>query len=97
MSEQPRQTNDAGILGMTEGGSAPLSFAQQRLWLLDQLQPDSSVYNMTQIIRLKGSLNFKSIEAALNEVRRRHEILRQTFIPSMRTLSRWFRRFIRCN
>ncbi len=57
----------------------PLSFAQQRLWFIDQLDPGNSVYNFPVAIRLKGSLNLAALEQSLNEIVRRHEALRTTF------------------
>jgi len=57
----------------------PLSFAQQRLWFIDQLNPGNSVYNFPVAVRLKGSLNLRALEQSLNEVVRRHEALRTTF------------------
>jgi amino acid adenylation domain-containing protein len=58
----------------------PLSFAQNRLWFLDQLQPGNSAYNIFDAIRLKGSLNLTALEQSINEIIRRHEILRTKFI-----------------
>jgi amino acid adenylation domain-containing protein len=55
---------------------APLSFAQQRLWFLDQLIPTSSLYNVTGAVRLEGRLNLEALERAINEIVRRHEVLR---------------------
>lgn len=58
----------------------PLSFAQQRLWFLNQLAPNSPGYNMpTGAFRLSGTLNIPVLEQSLNEIVRRHEILRTTF------------------
>ena len=57
----------------------PLSFAQERLWFLDQFEPHSSFYNITLTMRLRGSLNLNALELAFNEVARRHESLRTTF------------------
>jgi amino acid adenylation domain-containing protein len=54
----------------------PLSFAQQRLWLLDQLIPNTPLYNIPGALRLKGSLNLDALERSINEIVRRHEILR---------------------
>jgi len=59
--------------------SSPLSPAQQRLWFLDQLEPGSSFYNLPGAVRLRGALDLKAFERSLNEVVRRHEILRATF------------------
>jgi amino acid adenylation domain-containing protein len=56
-----------------------LSFAQQRLWFLDQWEPDSSTYNLSTAVRLTGPLNFAALERSLNEILRRHEALRTTF------------------
>jgi len=58
---------------------APLSFAQQRLWFLHQLEPDSIAYNMPTALRLTGRLNTDALEWSINEIIRRHEILRTTF------------------
>ena len=57
----------------------PLSFAQQRLWFLDQLEPGIPAYNMPFARRLRGTLRVNVLERALNEIVRRHEILRTTF------------------
>src|SRR5688572_26820109 len=63
----------------TERDSAPLSFAQERLWFLDQLEPGSAAYNMPGAVWLEGDLNVVALERSLNEIVRRHEILRTTF------------------
>ena len=57
----------------------PLSFAQQRLWFLDQLVPDSALYNMPAPLRLEGALDLAALERALTELVRRHEVLRTSF------------------
>lgn len=59
--------------------SLPLSFAQQRLWFLDQLNPGSVMYNVPAALRLKGRLDVNALERTLSEIVRRHEILRTTF------------------
>ncbi|MEE8584609.1 MAG: amino acid adenylation domain-containing protein, partial [Acidobacteriota bacterium] len=58
----------------------PLSFAQQRLWFIQQLQPENAAYNIPSAVRLKGSLDEALFEAALNQAVQRHETLRTTFI-----------------
>ncbi|HZT57852.1 MAG TPA: condensation domain-containing protein, partial [Pyrinomonadaceae bacterium] len=57
----------------------PLSLAQQRLWFLSQLQPDSSFYNMAGAMRLAGDLDAAALEKTLDEIARRHEVLRTSF------------------
>lgn len=56
-----------------------LSYAQQRLWVVDQLEPGVSSYNISGAYRLKGSLNVAALEGTLYEITLRHEILRTTF------------------
>ncbi|HEX2271943.1 MAG TPA: condensation domain-containing protein, partial [Pyrinomonadaceae bacterium] len=57
----------------------PLSFAQQRLWFLDQLEPGSPFYNQSGAVRLSGSLNLDALRESVNEIVARHEALRTTF------------------
>ncbi len=59
--------------------SIPLSFAQARLWFLDQLQPESSLYNIPLALRLSGQLNITALQSSINEIIRRHEALRTNF------------------
>lgn len=56
-----------------------LSFAQQRMWFLDQLEPHGSVYNIPVGLRLSGPLDVDSLERSLSEIMRRHEVLREAF------------------
>src|SRR5262249_27996727 len=62
---------------------AALSFAQQRLWFLDQWRPGGAVYNLPAARRLSGVLDVPALERSLGEVGRRHEVLRTSF-PSER-------------
>jgi hypothetical protein len=56
--------------------AAPLSLAQERLWLLAHLQPESSVYNLCRAMRLRGLIDRQALAASLNEIVRRHVVLR---------------------
>ncbi|PYX07514.1 MAG: non-ribosomal peptide synthetase, partial [Acidobacteria bacterium] len=57
----------------------PLTFAQQRLWFLEQLEPHATAYLIPWSIRMNGTLNVSALRDSLNEIVRRHEILRTTF------------------
>ena len=57
----------------------PASFAQQRLWFIDQLVPGNAFYNVPTALRLTGSLNLSALEQTFNEIVRRHEALRTRF------------------
>ena len=58
---------------------APLSFAQERLWFLDRLEPGSTLYNVPAALELRGALDAEALERSLAEVVRRHEALRTRF------------------
>ena len=58
----------------------PTSFAQQRLWFLDQLAPGNPFYNVSTALHLTGSLNFTALKQTFNEIVRRHETLRTRFV-----------------
>jgi hypothetical protein len=59
---------------------SPLSFAQQRLWFIDQLEPNTPFYNIPLVLHLSGYLNVEVLERTLTEIARRHEVLRTTFV-----------------
>jgi amino acid adenylation domain-containing protein len=61
-------------------GNIPLSYAQQRLWYLNQLEPNNTAYNICNAVRIIGSLDISALEKSLNETIHRHEILRTNFI-----------------
>jgi amino acid adenylation domain-containing protein len=60
-------------------GDLPLSFAQQRLWFIDQLAPGNPAYNFPAAVHLRGPLNLAALQHSLNEIVKRHELLRTTF------------------
>ena len=63
----------------SEGENAPLSFAQQRLWFLWELDPGSAAYNVPLTLRIAGRLDLRAMRATLNEIVNRHESLRTSF------------------
>ncbi len=67
------------LKAMERPADIPLSFAQQRLWFLDQLQPGGTFYNIPAAFTIKGPLNIDALEKALTAIVRRHEVLRTTF------------------
>ena len=64
---------------ISQEGPLPLSFAQQRLWFLDQLQPGSAAYNMATALRMRGALDVGAFRRSLSALVARHEVLRTTF------------------
>ncbi|HYG63510.1 MAG TPA: amino acid adenylation domain-containing protein, partial [Thermoanaerobaculia bacterium] len=67
------------LVPVPRGGALPLSFAQQRLWFLDQLEPGSAAYNLPSAVRLTGELSPALLARVFTEIVRRHESLRTTF------------------
>ena len=74
-----RASDTDPILPREQHGPAPLSFAQQRLWFLQQLEPESYVYNIPVALRIEGPLNLAALEESMNKVICRHESLRTNF------------------
>jgi amino acid adenylation domain-containing protein len=68
------------IVPLKGPGPWPLSFAQQRLWFLDQLVPGNAFYNIPLSVRLRGELQRTALESAFKEVMRRHEVFRTRFV-----------------
>ncbi len=83
--EQVRRTRAAGtgtpppLVPTRRSADLPLSFAQERLWFLDQLEPGGTAYNVVGASALSGALNAAVLAVALCEIVRRHEALRTTF------------------
>jgi amino acid adenylation domain-containing protein len=67
------------IAPFSRDAALPLSFAQQRLWFLDQLEPGNPFYNISRVVHLKGVLDVAALEQSFNELVRRHEALRTSF------------------
>ncbi len=67
------------ITPRAESGPAPLSFIQQQLWFINQLEPDNIAYNVPSALRLSGRLNVDALHESLNQIVARHDILRTTF------------------
>ncbi len=67
------------LVRVDRGGALPASFAQERLWFLDRLEPGSAAYHLPLAVRLRGSLAVPLVGACLSEIVRRHEALRTTF------------------
>ncbi|WP_420130057.1 amino acid adenylation domain-containing protein, partial [Longimicrobium sp.] len=72
----PRQ---APVVPVDRTTPPPLSFAQERLWFLDEMRPEDPSYTIAVVLRLEGALNPAALERALGEVVRRHEALRTVF------------------
>src|SRR5215212_5624068 len=73
------QAAERAIPARPAGEPAPLSFAQERLWFLYQLDPESTAYNVCIPLRITGRLNLPALTQSINEAVRRHESLRTTF------------------
>jgi amino acid adenylation domain-containing protein len=58
----------------------PLSFAQERLWFLDQLEPNSATYNIPAAVRIEGKLQPTTLQRSISEIIRRHRVLRTNFV-----------------
>ncbi|MEH1936773.1 MAG: amino acid adenylation domain-containing protein [Nostoc sp.] len=79
--EEAKNATDSSepILSIERSGELPLSFAQQRMWFLYQLESQSPFYNEGLQLRVEGVLNVEALGQSINEIIRRHEILRTTF------------------
>jgi hypothetical protein len=70
---------DPQLIPISRNRVLPLSFAQQRLWFLDQLVPENPFYNIPFAVRLSGQLDFTALQQAFNAIAHRHEALRTNF------------------
>ncbi len=74
-----RQQERVETIPIAEDDFLPLSFAQQRLWFLDQLEPNLAVYNTPLALRLQGNLDISALEKSLEKIVERHSVLRTNF------------------
>jgi amino acid adenylation domain-containing protein len=70
---------DGVISKRSDDQPAPLSYSQERLWIMSQLEPDNPIYNVAGAVQFNGLLNTQALQHSLDEVVRRHEILRSRF------------------
>ena len=75
-------SSDQSIPRRASDEPSPLSYAQQRFWFLNQLEPKNPAYNLPLVLRLEGTLAVPSLEFSLSEIVRRHEALRTTFFEN---------------
>ena len=72
--------NKPALVRTARGAESPVSFAQQRLWFLHQLEPDSPAYNAAVTVRIAGALDIDAVTRSFSEIVRRHEVLRTVFV-----------------
>src|SRR6185369_3417430 len=85
IEQRLRGTREAGadaraVVPVPRDAPAPLSYAQQRMWFIEQLEPGSGAYHITSSLRLRGTLNVAALEQAINAIVERHEMLRTCFV-----------------
>ncbi|XWK89438.1 MAG: amino acid adenylation domain-containing protein [Phormidium sp.] len=80
LKQQKLELTAPPILPRAKNAELPLSYAQSRLWFLDQLEPNSALYNIPIALRLIGTLKITALEQSLAEIIHRHEVLRTNFI-----------------
>ncbi|WYM00562.1 MAG: amino acid adenylation domain-containing protein [Gloeotrichia echinulata CP02] len=73
------KTNQPISLVSRESNIFPISFSQERQWFIEQFNPNSPLYNLPNIVRMKGHLNIDALEKSFTEIVNRHEVLRATF------------------
>ena len=78
--QQTAKTACAPLQPLKKTGTLPLSYAQQMLWIVDQLYPSMVAYNVTDVFHIRGVLDVPALQWALTEIVRRHEALRTRFV-----------------
>ncbi|MDQ6893669.1 MAG: amino acid adenylation domain-containing protein [Acidobacteriota bacterium] len=79
-SAAPDRSPDAIARRADRDGPVPLSFAQQRLWVVDRLDPGLATYNVPRAFRLRGAVDVEALGRAVEEIQERHEVLRTSFV-----------------
>jgi amino acid adenylation domain-containing protein len=82
LATQPKRVAAANIARRTGSGAAPLSYAQRRLWFLEQLTPGLPAYHSPQGLLLAGRLDARALQAALDDIVLRHEVLRTALVEN---------------
>ena len=95
LSWSRRAASDVALEPVSREQKLPLSWAQQRLWFLDQLEPSSSAYNISWTVRLRGELDYPALQAALDQLTARHETLRTVFPDESGGVFNWHVGFIK--
>jgi len=81
-TDQERAALATPLRPVARAGDLPLSFAQERLWFLEQLYPNNTAYNMPIAVRLTGRLRLLALQVSFNALVQRHEVLRTTFVAA---------------
>ncbi len=79
LERRARSAKADRIPKLEPGGPRPLSFAQERMWFLNRLQPEASIYNVPEAMRVRGAIDVDAFAEAVNDVAAVHEILRTTY------------------
>jgi amino acid adenylation domain-containing protein/FkbM family methyltransferase len=79
LSQASALRQEAPLRRLSRDGDVPLSFAQQRLWFIDQLEPGSALYNVPTAWRIRGKMRVALLQQCFNEIVQRHEVLRTRF------------------
>jgi acyl carrier protein len=74
-----RAATEVPIIPIERNGELPMTFAQESLWVIDQLAPATGAYNIPRALRMKGSLDTEALQQSLNAIVSRHEVLRTVF------------------
>ncbi len=77
--DEGRRLDAPAIEAVSRDGELELSYAQQRLWFIQELEPESAAYNIPMGVRLRGEMNETALRQSLEEIGRRHEVLRTRF------------------